>query len=94
MSSRNLNRTVVVAMLAAVAGATAVYSLAATEPTAKSTPRNDADYLCKLDGKANSIGAVVKDDGRLYRCTSVLEERGVAKAAWVRVEMTTSIVLD
>ena len=94
MSSRNLNKAVIVAMLAAVAGAITAYSRAATEPVAKSTPRNEADYLCKLDGKANSIGAVVKDGGSLYRCTSVLEERGVAKAAWVRVEMTTSIVME
>ncbi len=93
MSGRNPNRTVIVAVLAAVGGV-AAYSWAAIEPAVKSTPRNEADYLCKLDGKANSIGAVVKDDGKLYRCTRVLEERGVAKAAWVRVEMTTSIVMD
>ena len=94
MSSSNLNRSAIVAMLAAIAGAMAAYSGAATEPAAKSPPRNEADYLCKLDGKINSIGAIVKDEGSLYRCTRVLEERGVAKAAWVRVEMTTSIVVD
>jgi len=66
--------------------------LAATPETKPAA--DEGSRLCKFDGKANSIGAVIKDGGRLYRCTLVLEERGISKAAWVHVEMTTSIVVE
>lgn len=92
MTGKNPKRVAIVATLTTVAGAAAAWS-AATQPS-KPAPRNEADVTCKLDGKMSSIGAVIKDEGRLYRCTSVLEERGVTGAAWVQVEMTTSIVVN
>jgi len=94
MSSKILNRPVIIMLLTGVAGATAALGWAATEAATMTETRNEAGYLCKLDGKINSIGALVKDDGQLYRCTTILEERGIRRAAWVQVQMTTSIVMD
>jgi len=66
----------------------------AADATPKAPVRDESKFLCSMDGKINSIGAVVTEDGHAYRCTTVLEERGVSKAAWVQVKMTSSIVTE
>ena len=47
---------------------------------------------CLMGGQLNSLGAVVSEEGKLYRCSAVLKERGVADTAWVQVRMSSTIV--
>lgn len=93
MVDRILYRSKVV-LFGAVICSLAAIGLAAATPDSASRALDEASRLCKFDGKINSIGAVIKDAGHLYRCTRVLEERDVAKAAWVQVQVTTSIVTE
>ncbi len=66
----------------------------AAQTTPDASKRDDSKFLCSMDGKINSIGAFISVNGNSYRCTTVLEERGVSKAAWVQVKMSASIVTD
>jgi len=58
-------------------------SASAPAPTVQTADRKN---LCFMDGKANSLGAHVLADGRTYRCSAVLMERGVRAVAWVAVD--------
>ena len=65
--------------------------------TAADTPAQAANqdrHLCYLDGKKNSLGAMVTIDHKAWRCTSVLEERGVPGTAWVQVRMSATLVAE
>ncbi len=84
----------VVLLFTPVIGVGTATGLAATTPASNATRVDESSRVCKFDGKISSIGAVIKDGGQLYRCTLVFEERAVTKAAWVQVQMTTSIVIE
>jgi hypothetical protein len=62
----------------------------ASAPAAPVQPK-DHKNLCFMDGKANSIGARVSADGKAYRCSAVLLERGVRGVAWVAVREASVI---
>jgi hypothetical protein len=81
-------------LLATLGGLVLVDWALAADATPKAAARDESKFLCSMDGKINSIGAVVEDNGRAFRCTTVFEERGVSRAAWVQVRMTASLVTD
>ena len=62
-------------------------------PAQAASPERDM-LLCYLDGKKNSLGSVVIIDGKSYRCTAVLAERGVPGTAWVQIRMAQAIVAE
>jgi len=66
----------------------------AADTPATAAANAEARHLCYLDGMKNSLGAMVTIDRKSWRCTSVLEERGVAGTAWVQVRMSATIVAE
>jgi hypothetical protein len=78
----------------AIASMSPIGRAMAGDEAVKVTVATEEQRLCYLDGKKNSLGAMVSIEQRTYRCTPVLEERGKPAAAWVAVKMTAAIVTD